>query len=93
MKYLIGMDISKCYYCERIFGQENGHRTKDHVIPLSVGGAYKDAANIVPCCTDCNKNKGGFYYGNGKSDYAIRYGLMLCQIQIGELGCLKYYST
>jgi hypothetical protein len=63
---LISSDFSgQCYYCERIFGPRLfgrgvGKRTKDHVNPKILGGT-NGKYNIVPCCTDCNKDKGGFF--------------------------------
>lgn len=41
----------KCAYCE---GTER--ITRDHIIPLTKGGAYTKN-NIIPCCISCNSKK------------------------------------
>ena len=49
-------DRHRCQYC----GQSHaiGELTFDHVIPVAQGGR-KDWENIVTCCIDCNRRKGG----------------------------------
>lgn len=42
----------KCCYC----GTTSEHLTKDHLNPLSNGGAM-EKGNIVPCCQSCNSSK------------------------------------
>jgi len=42
----------KCVYC----GKRTRRLTKDHVIPLSQGGALT-LSNIVPACKSCNSKK------------------------------------
>ena len=42
----------KCVYC----GKRTRRLTKDHVIPLSKGGALT-LTNIVPACLSCNSKK------------------------------------
>lgn len=45
-----------CQYCgERLPGSQ---LTLDHIVPASQGGR-KDWENIVTCCTECNRRKGG----------------------------------
>ena len=52
---LFSRDRQMCLYCGQIF--PDGHLTRDHVVPLSVGGA--DAwANVVTACRGCNTRKG-----------------------------------
>jgi len=47
-----------CYYCERILTDSGGTRkTKDHVIPMALGGV-NHKTNLVDCCHDCNSLKG-----------------------------------
>jgi hypothetical protein len=48
----------KCYYCDRLFGPLR-EKTKDHIIPLSMGGVNK-GINIVVCCEECNRLKGRY---------------------------------
>lgn len=43
----------RCYYC----GIKPMRLTKDHIIPLSRGGAHS-MDNIVPACQPCNSRKG-----------------------------------
>jgi 5-methylcytosine-specific restriction endonuclease McrA len=49
-------DRNRCQYC----GESHviGELTFDHVIPVAQGGR-KDWENIVSCCIDCNRRKGG----------------------------------
>lgn len=43
---------NKCAYC----GRDDTRMTKDHVVPVSQGGAYT-LENIVPACQSCNSKK------------------------------------
>ena len=49
-------DKYQCQYCSRRF--HSSALTFDHVIPVSQGGR-KIWENIVTCCIDCNRRKGG----------------------------------
>lgn len=49
-------DKYRCQYCSRRFTAPE--LTFDHVIPASQGGR-KEWENIVTCCIDCNRKKGG----------------------------------
>lgn len=49
-------DRNRCQYCGRRFA--GSQLTFDHVIPASQGGR-KDWENIVTCCIQCNRLKGG----------------------------------
>jgi 5-methylcytosine-specific restriction endonuclease McrA len=49
-------DRYRCQYCARRF--QASKLTFDHVVPVSHGGR-KDWENIVTCCIDCNRKKGG----------------------------------
>ena len=49
-------DRYKCQYCGRQFPSEE--LTYDHVLPKSRGGKTQ-WGNIVTCCVDCNRKKGG----------------------------------
>jgi 5-methylcytosine-specific restriction endonuclease McrA len=49
-------DKYKCQYCGRRFPTEE--LTYDHIIPKSRGGKTK-WKNIVTCCIQCNRKKGG----------------------------------
>ena len=49
-------DKYKCQYCGRQFPTEE--LTYDHIIPKSRGGKTK-WENIVTCCIQCNRKKGG----------------------------------
>jgi len=42
-----------CVYC----GKKPKQLTKDHIIPLSIGGEHT-FTNIVPACSSCNSKKG-----------------------------------
>jgi len=49
-------DRYQCQYCGGRFAAED--LTYDHIIPKSRGGKTK-WQNIVTCCVDCNRRKGG----------------------------------
>ena len=49
-------DGDTCQYCDELFPR--AELTFDHVIPVAQGGR-KDWENIVTCCVDCNRRKGG----------------------------------
>jgi len=49
-------DRYKCQYCRTKFPPED--LTYDHVLPKSRGGKT-EWTNIVTCCIDCNRKKGG----------------------------------
>jgi len=49
-------DRHRCQYCGG--SHAIGELTFDHVIPVAQGGR-KDWENIVTCCIDCNRRKGG----------------------------------
>ena len=46
----------RCHWCNRYLGDPS-NTTLDHVTPISRGGNYAPW-NIVPCCVDCNHDKG-----------------------------------
>jgi 5-methylcytosine-specific restriction endonuclease McrA len=43
-----------CYYCQKQFSRQQ--LTMDHIVPLARGGT-STKGNIVPACSDCNRNK------------------------------------
>jgi 5-methylcytosine-specific restriction endonuclease McrA len=43
---------NRCFYC----GKKSRHLTKDHIVPLLLGGT-NDIGNIVPACRLCNRKK------------------------------------
>jgi 5-methylcytosine-specific restriction endonuclease McrA len=49
-------DGDTCQYCNHVFSR--AELTFDHVVPVAQGGR-KDWENIVTCCVDCNRRKGG----------------------------------
>jgi 5-methylcytosine-specific restriction endonuclease McrA len=49
-------DRYQCQYCAQRFSASE--LTFDHVVPASKGGR-KDWQNIVTCCIQCNRKKGG----------------------------------
>ena len=49
-------DGDTCQYCNQEFPR--AELTFDHVVPVAQGGR-KDWENIVTCCVDCNRRKGG----------------------------------
>jgi 5-methylcytosine-specific restriction endonuclease McrA len=49
-------DKNQCQYCGRKLSSEE--LTYDHLIPKSRGGKT-EWTNIVTCCMDCNRKKGG----------------------------------
>src|SRR5688500_15298470 len=53
---LFARDANSCQYCGG--RRETSELTYDHVTPRSLGGKT-DWANIVTCCIDCNRRKGG----------------------------------
>ncbi len=55
-KNLFARDDSTCQYCKR--QPEPSAITYDHVVPRSQGGKT-EWTNIVTCCVDCNRKKGG----------------------------------
>src|SRR6188508_1274800 len=53
---LFARDENTCQYCAKRF--ESPELTYDHVVPRSQGGKT-EWTNIVTCCVDCNRRKGG----------------------------------
>ena len=53
---LFARDENRCQYCKKHF--EMSELTYDHVVPRSHGGRT-EWTNIVTCCVDCNRRKGG----------------------------------
>jgi 5-methylcytosine-specific restriction endonuclease McrA len=53
---LFARDANSCQYCGN--RQDPSELTYDHVTPRSHGGKT-DWQNIVTCCVDCNRKKGG----------------------------------
>jgi 5-methylcytosine-specific restriction endonuclease McrA len=53
---LFARDNNSCQYCG--VRRETGELTYDHVLPRSHGGKT-DWTNIVTCCVECNRKKGG----------------------------------
>jgi 5-methylcytosine-specific restriction endonuclease McrA len=53
---LFARDNHSCQYCGQ--KRETTELTYDHVIPRSQGGRT-DWTNIVTCCVECNRKKGG----------------------------------
>jgi 5-methylcytosine-specific restriction endonuclease McrA len=53
---LFARDANTCQYCGN--KRESSELTYDHVTPRSLGG-HTDWQNIVTCCIDCNRRKGG----------------------------------
>jgi len=49
-------DGDTCQYCNEVLPR--AELTFDHVVPVAQGGR-KDWENIVTCCVDCNRRKGG----------------------------------
>src|SRR5213075_1557486 len=49
-------DQHLCQYCGEEYA--TGELTFDHVVPVAQGGR-KDWENIVTCCINCNRRKGG----------------------------------
>ena len=49
-------DDHRCQYCSELF--PTSELTFDHVVPVAQGGR-KDWENIVTCCVQCNRSKGG----------------------------------
>jgi 5-methylcytosine-specific restriction endonuclease McrA len=49
-------DDYRCQYCGESF--PTSELTFDHVVPVAQGGR-KDWENIVTCCVQCNRRKGG----------------------------------
>jgi 5-methylcytosine-specific restriction endonuclease McrA len=49
-------DKNQCLYCGKKLASEE--LTYDHVIPRSMGGRT-EWTNIVTCCMECNRHKGG----------------------------------
>jgi 5-methylcytosine-specific restriction endonuclease McrA len=55
-KNLFGRDENTCQYCRQRL--DTSELTYDHVLPRSRGGKT-EWTNIVTCCVDCNRKKGG----------------------------------
>lgn len=53
---LFARDANSCQYCGA--KHESSELTYDHVVPRSMGGKT-DWQNIVTCCINCNRRKGG----------------------------------
>ena len=58
--FLFARDGYRCQYCGRHRGELRGRAflTRDHVVPISRGGA-NDWGNVVAACSPCNNRKGG----------------------------------
>lgn len=70
---MYNLGYNYCYYCRRKFGQQCGHVTKDHVLPLSRGGK-NILENIVNCCEECNVNKGDMLLWEWETRLTSKYG-------------------
>ncbi len=62
--YVIGkrMDRKRCFYC--MFRLNNKNKTKDHLVPKAILGAYGYKVlpnNTVPCCYRCNNMKANLH--------------------------------
>jgi 5-methylcytosine-specific restriction endonuclease McrA len=57
--FLFARDGYRCQYCGRHRSELRGREflTRDHVVPLSRGGA-NDWGNVVAACSPCNNRKG-----------------------------------
>jgi 5-methylcytosine-specific restriction endonuclease McrA len=57
--FLFARDRYSCQYCGRHRSELRGREflTRDHVVPISRGGA-NDWANVVAACSPCNNRKG-----------------------------------
>jgi 5-methylcytosine-specific restriction endonuclease McrA len=57
--FLFARDGYRCQYCGRHRGELRGREflTRDHVVPISRGGA-NDWGNVVAACSPCNNRKG-----------------------------------
>lgn len=57
--FLFARDGYRCQYCARHRGDLRGREflTRDHVVPISRGGA-NDWGNVVAACSPCNNRKG-----------------------------------
>ena len=57
--FLFARDGYRCQYCGRHRGELRGRDflTRDHVVPISRGGA-NDWGNVVAACSPCNNRKG-----------------------------------
>jgi 5-methylcytosine-specific restriction endonuclease McrA len=57
--FLFARDRYRCQYCGRHRGELRGREfmTRDHVVPVSRGGA-NDWGNVVTACSPCNNRKG-----------------------------------
>jgi 5-methylcytosine-specific restriction endonuclease McrA len=55
-KNLFARDQNSCQYCGK--AHDLPDLTYDHVVPRSQGGRT-EWTNIVTCCVDCNRRKGG----------------------------------
>lgn len=53
---LFARDDNTCQYCGK--PRDTSELTYDHVVPRSQGGRT-EWTNIVTCCVDCNRRKGG----------------------------------
>jgi len=54
--YLWNVGPVLCVYCNRKLTRST--KTKDHVIPRARGGSHLGRENLMPCCRDCNGDKG-----------------------------------
>ncbi len=57
--FLFARDDYSCVYCGRHRGELKGRQflTRDHVVPLSLGGT-NEWSNVVTSCSPCNNRKG-----------------------------------
>ena len=62
-------DDHRCQYCGEPF--PTCELTFDHVVPVAQGGR-KDWENIVTCCVQCNRRKGGRTPARGRHASAAR---------------------
>lgn len=62
--FLFARDGYRCQYCNRHRGELRGREflTRDHVVPLSLGGT-NGWQNVVTACSVCNNRKGSHLPG------------------------------
>jgi len=92
--YKIRSDVNDGYHLE-LFGEKDGKlvvMTKDHILPLSKGGA-DHVANLQTMCSKCNQEKSNDVNLKDKANGISKQELCLAKMQAVTKLCQKEYNS